>query len=264
MKKWDHCRSNIEVNNHLGYLHNKFTNNWNPEQTIVENIEISSHQLLPNIGIATNVMPGILAQKVREFAQNVPFDNTKKILNDVDNLPLNSAYHQNQNLILDCYEKRTDSPSEWIWEHYSLDIWRLAPLSLNAFIGSPIPSFITVLEKAIRSSNLNGINFDKLKKGTWVIQRIEHGASIGIHNDLCGSRKISFVYYLTPDSWQKKDGGGLFMLDMKGKKFRRINPDFNSLVIWEVNDDPSGLHHVEQVFAPNDKPRIALVGFFDE
>lgn len=260
--KLGQCHKTVEVNNHLGFLHNKFTNGWNPEKIIINNMELSPHPILSNMSVRTDCLPFTLADSIRQFIFKVPFDNTKKILNDFDNQPLNSAYTVNQSLILNFYENRTTDPLQWVWEHYTSTIWRLAPLTLNAFIGSPIPGFITILENAIRSSN-NGV-FSKLMKSTWVIQRIECGSGIDIHSDKTDTRRVSFVYYLTPDFWKKADGGGLFMLDINAKKFHRINPTFNSLVMWEVNDDPRGLHYVEDVIADNNKPRIALVGFFDE
>jgi hypothetical protein len=256
-------RCDINVNNHLGYLHKKFMNNWNPKKIVTKSIKLENYNTLPNVFIGYNVIPYDMANEVRNFIYSVKFDNTLEVLNDVTNKPKDSAHFVNPSSILDIYENRTSDTKEWIWEHYNYAFWRLTPLSLNAFMGSPIASFITVLENAIRATKFCDIDFSKLNKGTWVIQRIEKGNEIGIHNDHCGSRTVSFVYYLTPDDWSKNDGGGLCVLNTEQKKFIRINPNFNSIAMWKVNSDYSGLHYVEKVAAPNNKPRISLVGFFD-
>ena len=215
-------RCDINVNNHLGYLHNKFTLNWNPKKVETTNINLRKHDLLPNVYIGTNVIQKGIADEVRKFIYSVKFDNTLPILNDINNLPKDSAHLVNPTTILDIYENKTNDPKEWIWEHYNYQFWRLTPLSLNAFIGSPIPAFITILENIIRSTKFCNIDFSKLEKGTWVIQRIEKGQEIGIHTDNGNGRVVSFVYYLTPDNWKNKDGGGLCMLNTTQKKFIRI------------------------------------------
>lgn len=266
------CLTTVQVNNHLGYLHNKFTLGWIPStfsstfplsQIQMYLSELPYHDLLPNIRIVKNAVPQHLADELRNFVSNVPLNVNRKLLNDTDNKPLDSAYFTDQRIILQTYEKRICDPSKWIWEHYNHGIWRLSPPDLAHFLGSPIPGFFTFLENMLLDTIRHNMGYSNLQKGTWVIQRVAKGESIDIHSDENGSRKISFVYYLTADNWTEEDGGGLFVLDVKEKIFRRINPDFNSLVMWEVNSDPSGLHYVEEVKASNEKPRIALVGFFD-
>lgn len=264
MSGWQKCQLTIEVNNHLGYLYSKFCEDWDPCRMDVKENSITKHELL-NIFMIDNVLDIQFSIKLRLFLQEIPFDINKPIINDVDNLPLSNVYHTNQNLILKSYYNNTEDVNEWLWEHYSYCFWRLAPKSLEAFLGSPIPRLITILERTIRSfDQIDGIKTSNLKKGTWVIQRMAQNQQADIHNDMNGTRRLSFIYYLTPDQWDENDGGGLCMLNVKGKKFERINPTFNRLVIWKVNEQLCGLHHVETVKASNDKPRIALVGFFNE
>ncbi len=259
----NNCIMSINVNNHLGYLHNKYTNNWNPKKILEHEINFKTHDNLPNVCIGTKVIPYKLAIEVRDFIHSVKFDNKVELMNDVNNKPLDSAHFVDASTILDIYENKTDDPKEWLWEKYRENMWRLAPKSLNAFIGSPIAAFITILENNIRAIRNSSIDFSKLKKGTWVIQRLEKGMEMGIHSDACGRRAVSFVYFLTTDNWTNNDGGGLCVLNTSEKKFIRIQPTFNTLAMWAVNNDYSGLHYIEEVFATNDKPRISLVGFFD-
>jgi hypothetical protein len=263
--KWEKCQLSIEVNNHLGYLYMKFCESWDKEKIEPKSLSLKQHVDLSNVYISYDVLNDSYARNVRKFIYNVPFDSNKEIINDQNNLPLSNVYHTNQSLILNCFENSSIDPNDWVWEKFSYCLWRLAPKTLNAFLGSPIPNLITLLEKTIRSKEYFGnIAYENLKKGTWVIQRIQKGQNVGIHSDKAYGRVISFIYYLTPDDWKKSDGGGLCMLNPYKKEFQRINPDFNSLIMWKSDDDNfKELHHVETVVADNDKPRIALVGFFN-
>lgn len=259
---WEQCQLTNQVNNHLGYLYNMYGHLIHFTSTSTK-LNITQHHKLNTVFTAKNVLDQSFALELRAFLQAVPIDLNRKMINDATNLPLSNAFFEKDPLT--CLENPTGDPNEWIWENYSYSFWRLAPKSLNAFYGSPIPKLIHMLDTLIRSlGSFNGISFDTLECSTWVIQRMIQGQKSGLHTDgTWTKRQISFIYYITPE-WFKRDGGGLHLLNIDEYKFRRINPDFNTLVIWPAKDDHyRDLHYVETVHASNDKPRIALVGFFD-
>jgi Rps23 Pro-64 3,4-dihydroxylase Tpa1-like proline 4-hydroxylase len=122
---------------------------------------------------------------------------------------------------------------------------------------------LDVLEAKWKNTMMNQRNINSLIKATWVLQRIAEGDGIGAHNDEFGSRKIAFVYYLTPDDWQnERDGGELYIVNEQGDK-TFIEPNFNTLVAWDMECSKSPLHWVNTVNAPNTRPRISLVGFWN-
>lgn len=129
------------------------------------------------------------------------------------------------------------SVKEWEWEHYHWDFWRAIPITPEAFAGSPVLTLISVLEKQWYNTDMTDIWSNKhtlkgLHKATWVIQRITKGKCINWHVDTFGDRKISFIYYLTPDDWSEEDGG---YLRVKGDEdIIMIKPHFNSLVFWDM------------------------------
>lgn len=81
---------------------------------------------------------------------------------------------------------------------------------------------------------------------------------MGWHNDTFGNRKISFIYYLTPDDWSEDDGGYLHVKN--DIRIIKIKPYFNSLIFWDMWEKKCPEHAVESV--DSDKPRFCLVGFF--
>ena len=69
--KWGRCHSTCDVNNHFGYLHNKFTSEWNPDKIKLESVIMQQHQVLPNVLVAKNAIPIDLAKKLRKFVQKL-------------------------------------------------------------------------------------------------------------------------------------------------------------------------------------------------
>lgn len=263
-KGWQECQLSSLVNNQMGVLHNYVTNETRQDLSHIKQIQpvkLIQNITLPNLFIAQNVMEIEFIKYVRQFINQVVFDKIKPIINDFNNLPLSNAWSVND--FNDLNNIRSTS-NDWIWEHYSHAFWRLTPKTLNAFVNSPVFQLITVLEDSIRRiKTFDGIELSSLKKGTWVIQRMEQGDECAIHSDAGYNRIISFVYYLTPDDWDKLDGGGFCLLDVQEKCFKRINPTFNSLIMWK-SDDPylRHIHYVEKI--KTNKSRIALVGFFNK
>jgi Fe-S cluster biosynthesis and repair protein YggX len=142
--------------------------------------------------------------------------------------------------------------SNWVTEKYRNNFYRYTPKSLEDFYNSPICELITRLEQMI----LKYLN-KEVHKVSWVIQYIACSNAIGVHDDVAHDRIISFVYYLTPDNYKRKHGGALKVYD--GSEMYTINPIFNSLVMWDMQNNKSPLHEVTEVKQPG---RIALVGFF--
>ncbi len=108
------------------------------------------------------------------------------------------------------------------------------------------------------------MNLKQCHKATWVLQRVIQNHGISVHSDDFHGRKLAFVYYLTPDDWDNNiDGGALCVDSGINNKYEKINAQFNTLVAWNMNNQKSPLHYVETVRALNNRPRIALVGFFN-
>eukprot|EP00192_Tetraselmis_astigmatica_P003656 CAMPEP_0117653098 /NCGR_PEP_ID=MMETSP0804-20121206/3004_1 /TAXON_ID=1074897 /ORGANISM="Tetraselmis astigmatica, Strain CCMP880" /LENGTH=580 /DNA_ID=CAMNT_0005459239 /DNA_START=84 /DNA_END=1826 /DNA_ORIENTATION=+ len=90
------------------------------------------------------------------------------------------------------------------------------------------------------------------------------------HDDVIGTRRISYIIYLTDpdDAWEEKDGGGLELFpvleDAEGvpdtTPTKVILPEWNSLAMFTVVPGQS-FHAVQEVFA-SDKPRLTIQGWF--
>jgi len=228
----------------------------------------------PNILVSNNVINRKLARKVRHFINSITFDNTQKEVNGTDNQQkdkVSKFLFSFPDTIKTIKFKNDDEDiknenvkNEWIWEKYSHEFWRLLPTSLQAFLESPIIELIKILEKKWYSTKIPNFDITKYQKATWVIQRIEEGNGIGFHSDTFGTRKLAFVYYLTPTDWDYKIDGGELCVCKNNiyYHFISVNPVFNSMIVWNMEvESPS--HFVNSVKS-NKQARIALVGFFME
>lgn len=230
-----------------------------------------------NVLYMENVIPVEMAKRVRSFLHSIPFDKSIKELNDVDNPPKKSVWEScrtatessaNSDVLGHGGWNDEKLAGEWMWEKYQYYMWRAAPLTLKSFVLSPLYGLIEILEKKWRATKMPLDMRDTVKvvKLTWVVQRTDIGYYCGPHLDEHPYGRIAFIYYLTSDDWDhKKDGGHLSVKNSENvDDWLDINPKFNSIVAWNMTKGKSPLHWVNHVRAPSDRPRIALVGFWNE
>jgi Rps23 Pro-64 3,4-dihydroxylase Tpa1-like proline 4-hydroxylase len=98
------------------------------------------------------------------------------------------------------------------------------------------------------------------------------GCHLMCHDDVIGTRRVSYIIYLTdPDSeWKEQDGGSLelYPLTDTTKKTgipatlptKCIVPAFNRMALFKVQPGRS-YHSVQEVFC-DDKPRLSISGWF--
>ena len=93
------------------------------------------------------------------------------------------------------------------------------------------------------------------------------GCHLLCHDDVIGTRKVSFIIYLTSpdDHWVAADGGALEMYPTieEGtpgtEPTKSILPLFNTMALFRVQPGVS-FHSVQEVYT--DKPRMAIQGWF--
>lgn len=103
------------------------------------------------------------------------------------------------------------------------------------------------------------------------------GCHLLCHDDVIGTRKVSYIIYLTDaePTWEDKDGGRLELYEAiaeetnNGKKSARcvpgalpvktILPEFNSMAYFVVEPGVS-FHSVQEVFC--DRPRLSIQGWY--
>jgi len=95
------------------------------------------------------------------------------------------------------------------------------------------------------------------------------GGHLLCHDDVIGTRAISFILYLTDpeETWTETDGGALELFDKEeGEPLPRtypskfILPNWNKFVFFEVKPGES-FHAIQEIFGEN-KPRISISGWF--
>eukprot|EP00928_Gymnodinium_smaydae_P039998 TRINITY_DN27204_c0_g1_i1.p1 TRINITY_DN27204_c0_g1~~TRINITY_DN27204_c0_g1_i1.p1 ORF type:complete len:350 (-),score=72.27 TRINITY_DN27204_c0_g1_i1:312-1361(-) len=102
------------------------------------------------------------------------------------------------------------------------------------------------LERALREGDLEAVR-----------RATEQGAVVGGSRRRIPHRRIAAAaYYLVQDGWKASFGGEFVDLD-RGKK-RRVRPEFNTLVAFEV----PRLHEVAPVRAPPGCERLSLFGWW--
>ena len=260
-------RSIITVNNHLGYLHNLFRQAIPLSKSDVKGFNLNKNKVNNNtILYGSNIISTDLAEKVRDFLQKIPIDKTIKEFDDVDILPKDNIYKSflDVNNIRLAYENRICDPTKWMWERYFPSFWRACPLTSEAFLGSPIIELFDVMEEKFYATQFDDCDITKYRKATLVIQMMEQNCDIPLHDDFSSGRRLCFTHYLTPNDWNKKDGGELCVI-YKNEYCENMcifEPVFNSMVMWQMKDSRSPIHGVNKVCT--DKKRISLVGFFNE
>jgi Rps23 Pro-64 3,4-dihydroxylase Tpa1-like proline 4-hydroxylase len=93
------------------------------------------------------------------------------------------------------------------------------------------------------------------------------GCHLLCHDDVIGTRKISYIIYLTEKEWTREEGGCLELyeseIDRENRKVpkpipsKRILPTFNTMAYFVV-DPGNSFHSVQEVFG--DRPRLSIQG----
>ena len=96
------------------------------------------------------------------------------------------------------------------------------------------------------------------------------GCHLLCHDDVIGTRKISYIIYLTEPEWTPEEGGALELYShdvVPGKDLRApqatpsktVLPIFNTMAYFEVKPGTS-FHAVQEVFG--DRPRLSIQGWY--
>ena len=90
------------------------------------------------------------------------------------------------------------------------------------------------------------------------------GCHLLCHDDVIGTRCISYIFYLSEDDWEASEGGSLELFDRKdgiplSTPSKYILPKLNQLVCFKVEPTVS-FHAVQEV--RGDRPRLSLQGWY--
>jgi prolyl 3-hydroxylase /prolyl 3,4-dihydroxylase len=89
------------------------------------------------------------------------------------------------------------------------------------------------------------------------------GCHLLCHDDVIGTRAVSFVLYLSEEDWDgKRDGGNLELYSSPHEPVpaKKVPPTFGTLVLFEVKPGVS-FHAVQEVFRDG-SPRLSVQGWF--
>ena len=234
------------------------------DDVFIENIFKDTFKNTSN-DISKNTSNDISKNTSNDISKNTSNDISKNTSNDISK---NTSNDISKNTSNDTFAEFTTSdsydlniPNQWMWEKYHDEIYRVIPLTLNSFCSSPFIELINILEQKWINTQFYDFDFNKLIKGSWVIQRIDYLQQISPHNDYWNNRVISFVYYLTSDDWCEENGGNLMVKNELTNNIANISPIFNRLVAWKMDGNKSPLHWVNKLNVC-DKARISIVGFW--
>lgn len=157
--------------------------------------------------------------------------------------------------------------------YQSMDLGNLTDDPKSALNSSSIPN-VWKLKQVLYSSEFRHLMEDvtNLPRGT-LTDEIDcaanchtKGCHLLCHDDVIGTRKISFIIYLTDPSWTKEDGGALELYNHKDGipnvfPSTTILPTYNSLAYFGVNAGVS-FHAVQEVMGRECGPRLSLQGWY--
>jgi len=87
----------------------------------------------------------------------------------------------------------------------------------------------------------------------------EAGDFLALHSDNVKEKRLSFVLYLTPQ-WEGRFGGGLEIMGLEGGDHLKIEPEYNSLVIFDVTARTE--HYISPVDAcAGSRARLTISGW---
>jgi Rps23 Pro-64 3,4-dihydroxylase Tpa1-like proline 4-hydroxylase len=92
------------------------------------------------------------------------------------------------------------------------------------------------------------------------------GCHLLCHDDVIGTRKVSYIMYLTEEDWKPEEGGSLELYEPQNDEpssnplpVARVWPAFNSMAFFVVEPGAS-FHAVQEVLG--DRPRLSLQGWY--
>lgn len=91
------------------------------------------------------------------------------------------------------------------------------------------------------------------------------GCHLLCHDDVIGTRKVSFIIYLTEDNWKREEGGCLELYESEDSQksvprvfpSKTILPTFNTMAFFQVQPGVS-FHSVQEVYG--ERPRLSIQG----
>ena len=278
---WD-VRCASLVNNQIGYVNAKLNDTKFyiklikrelEENTLKQKIQKPfNDKNLKEVVIVDDFLDYEIVKESRNFLNNIPKNEQTRPLNHLDNLPKDNIFDELKsgdslifyNMIED---KEKITSNDWTYEYYlEGQIWRICANNLSAHYNSPIYKLLNKLEQKI--DMMCGILFEKkLRKGTWVLQRICKDNAIFEHTDEGYSRKLAFCFYLSPDEWDKSTNGGELEIMDSNNNWISIDPKFNRVVCWPIYDTSEEgkiniPHRVNKVLKEcNVGGRFSVVGF---
>lgn len=110
MSKSDECRCRGDVDNQIGYLHNRLRMKVNCPPVKLLGFELNLLEKYPYVFSIKDAVILEVALKARDFVNAIPFDNTLSLITD-NNPPKSTIFNQMEN-----YDKRKgiNDPKQWM------------------------------------------------------------------------------------------------------------------------------------------------------
>ncbi|HYP26920.1 MAG TPA: 2OG-Fe(II) oxygenase family protein [Blastocatellia bacterium] len=158
------------------------------------------------------------------------------------------------------------SPSAWLESGEGEKFYRFSDYAgvLDEFQSSPNRTLFQQFFSALRGDGFRlffeGVSGLELGPAP-LINAYSYGPGdfLSLHTDDVKSKRLSFVFYLSPH-WERRFGGLLHMIDHKGD-VTEVDPDYNSLVIFDVSAKTE--HYINPVErCAGGRARLTVSGWF--
>eukprot|EP00939_MAST-03C_sp_MAST-3C-sp1_P004350 g4350.t1 len=156
--------------------------------------------------------------------------------------------------------------------YQSKDLASISP-STHPELSSNIPNLLALRDalysKEFRAfvKRVTGLSFDLTDRVDLAASAYSKGSHLLAHDDVIGTRAVSFIVYLSDEGWSAEDGGALELYgrdpatgDPLSEPAKKILPSFNTMGLFGVLPGKS-FHAVEEVHT-DESPRLSLQGWY--
>lgn len=211
-----------------------------------------------NLEILPNYVPEALAEQILQNIYSMPYDWWFHSYKYSNNNPENFRYNLAEQEDKIVFDSKIVSSLRGGFFTYKFSRTLSHKATCPCFLCTTIPALLrSPIVRDCISSYYPGLK--ELEFSEYFISKYSSGDFLSSHHDK--ERGIAFVWNLTKD-WKPEYGGNLSLIDPQTKNIKTIIPTFNTLSIFNLQEEVT--HWVSEVSSIAPKERIAITGWFNK